>query len=141
MPYDASCSVYWCDQCGKMMDVDYERSNEFGVVLKCVGREPCDFRLFFVKTDEAAFEEVTRVLDTLDTDPAIPVATDAGGPCELDPGVLDRACHAEEGIAPEAGGDDEPVPDGTGGGELLEGRGRGIGPTGSRGLEYLKEDV
>jgi hypothetical protein len=111
MPFDRSCSVYWCDECGKMMDVDYQRSNEFGVVLKCCGKEPCDFRLFFVKTEEAAFEEVTRVLDALDSDTGIPVGDDAGRPLELDAGVLDRACDATPVPAGEAGEDDEPVHD------------------------------
>ena len=92
MPYDAGSGVYWCDNCGRMMDIDYQRSNEFGLVLKCTGIAPCDFRLFFVKTEEAAYGEVTRVLNTLDSDAAIPVATDDGRPCELDAGVRDRAC-------------------------------------------------
>ena len=121
MPYDAGCSVYWCDKCGRMMDIDYERSNEYGLVLKCAGREPCDFRLFFIKTEEAAFSEVTRVLDTLDSDAAIPVGTDDGGSLALDSGVLDRACHAEEGTSSEAGSDDGPVLDGECCRQMLEG--------------------
>lgn len=58
MTFDAGCSTYWCDQCGKMMVVDYRQSNSFGVVLKCVGLDPCQ-RLFFVKTDEDTFNSVT----------------------------------------------------------------------------------
>lgn len=72
MAFDKDCSTYWCDNCGSIMDVDYSRSSEFGVVLKCAGREPCDFRLFFAKIEEAAFEKTVFVLDTLDVDPAVP---------------------------------------------------------------------
>ena len=61
-----SFDAYQCNACGKMMDIDYSQSNEFGIVLKCdgtdtyTGKEPCNFRLFFVKTNEAAFKEVTH---------------------------------------------------------------------------------
>lgn len=77
MAFDAECSTYWCDECGKMMDVDYKHSIEFGVVFKCTD-ESCNFRLYFVSVDKAGYEEVPPVI----------------------------------------------------------GRGRGVGPTGSRGLEY-----
>ncbi len=60
MAFDKSCGTYWCDNCGKMMDVDYENCNDYGLVLKCAGTTPCGHRKFFVRTDEECFVEATR---------------------------------------------------------------------------------
>jgi len=58
-------------------------------------------------------EEKARAiaLDTLDSDPAIPVATDDGCLVELDVGVLGGPSEVEEGTPQEAGSHDGPVPD------------------------------
>ena len=110
--FDSTCSVYWCKKCGVMMDVDYKRSNEFGVVLKCTNKNPCNHRLFFVLTDEAAFEEVTSAFNYLDAvgiSADLSDGTDATGSVELDAGLLDRAEHASPLPSREADSDDDEV--------------------------------
>lgn len=117
MPYDAGCSVYWCDQCGKMMDIDYQSSSDFGLVLKCAGNEPCNFRRFFVATERESFEEVGHdpADNVVDSAPAIPSSV---LPCcdpELVPGVLDRTAAFEARTDEEAEPDDGQVRESDGG--------------------------
>ena len=119
MPFDKACSTYWCDKCGRMMDVDYEVSNEVGVVLKCTWKDswtrkkPCDFRRFFIEMGPFGFEEETNAFDTLNSDTSVPVAVHDGGLAELDTGVLDRACDAPENVDEEVVQDDSEVSGGT----------------------------
>lgn len=108
MGYDKGCSVYWCDECSRYMDVDYDRSNKYGVVLKCT-KPDCGFSLFFVATNEQTFEEVTHVLDVVDANSSVSTGDDGGSLAELDDGILDRTSDAPTLLAPEVEEDDDEV--------------------------------
>ena len=55
--FDKVCSTYWCDTCGREMLIDYSRSTEYGIVLKCIGN---DGWRCFASIDNNSYEEVTK---------------------------------------------------------------------------------
>ncbi len=112
--FDKNCSTYWCNKCGRFMEVDYSMSNEFGIVLKCTrsgsyGISLCEYREFFVSVDVATFEDVTDGSNILDFDLNIPVGIVDGSLLRLGLGVLDRSENASEGDVENTSRPSKPV--------------------------------
>ena len=109
--------MYWCDKCGRLMSIDYASCSNNGLVLKCLNRnekrQPCTYRLFFLKTDPWAFytfggsEDDSRMVDSDDDESGV-VSPDGvpelvdGGHLGKDAGSADTAAatdpHGEEVI-------------------------------------------
>lgn len=49
MSFDQSCSTYWCDTCGREMEINFSRSGNNGIVLSC---RTCGSRVYFIKASK-----------------------------------------------------------------------------------------
>jgi hypothetical protein len=56
--FDHACETFWCDKCGRMMEVNHAESCEHGVVMQCFGGN-CREKRYFLASDEETYIECT----------------------------------------------------------------------------------
>lgn len=60
MPKDASDVRWnWCKTCSRELQVIHGLSNEYGIVMSCLGCSS-EANIFFVRTTKESFKEVTK---------------------------------------------------------------------------------